>query len=671
MTPVGSTRLIDGSQLASRSGWQRGGDVLPVLLVYVVLLYGIPSELVVAPLGAAGTPAQIVGLVMFAWWALSKLLPPMTRQRITPVHWLLLVFATAITTSYVTGMSRPVFSLLEVNSADRGILSLLSWCGVILVVADGIATQARLESLLRAVALGAVFIAVLGCLQFFFGLDLAHYIKVPGLSVNSGFGELFDRSGYRRVSGTTSHPIEFGVVLSAALPLVIHCARFAPTRGQAAAWWVGALVVAAALPLSVARSAIIGGTIAILYLFHTWPAQLRRRALVVGAVGALAMSVVVPGLLGTIRGLFLNAGSDPSTQGRTADYGPVFAYFRDSPVVGRGFGTFIPDLYRTLDNQYLGLLVEAGLLGLTAFLALLVGAVIVAGRVRRESNSERTRDLAQCLKAGVMVVAVDAATFDALGFAASTGTLMLLLGAIAALRRSTRAHASAADGERPTMSEAARLATTWGRASLGVMLGLCLLAATIGVLTPRSEYSATAKVLLVAPQARGVTAFSESDNTTVTASLLHDVFASTPVRQSIERSSPGTYEVAIGDASLMSGTDDTGFGPFLVFDATAPNAEQASRLRASLLSEAKDRLSRMQSEVGVPEVDAIRVQPYSASGVDRVPVPRTRAVGAYCVLLTVMLLIYLGAARPRRRRPTPVRAAVRTRSVRHVPQGQS
>lgn len=660
---MSQSRLIEASEKASRSGWQRGGDVLPVLLVYVFLLYGIPSELVIAPLGAAGTPAQVVGMLMFAWWAFSQLLPKITRQQITAVHWLLLIFATAIASSYVTGMSRPVFSILEVNSADRGILSLLSWCGVILVIADGIATRDRLRSLLRAIAVGAVFIAVLGCLQFFFGLDLARYIKVPGLSVNSNFGELFDRSGYRRVSGTTSHPIEFGVVLSAALPLVIHFARFAPTRRQAVAWWCGALVVAGALPLSVARSAIIGGTIAILYLFHTWPAKLRLRALIVGVAGTLVMSVVVPGLLGTIRGLFLNAGSDPSTQGRTADYGPVFAYFSESPLLGRGFGTFIPGVYRTLDNAYLGLVVEAGLLGVTTFLALLVGAVIVAGQVRRQSADETTRDLAQCLKAGIVVVAVDAATFDALGFAACVGTLMLLVGAVAALRRSSPAVGATRDASR---------ADSWGRVPVATVLAMSLLGATISVFTPRSEYSATARVLLAAPQVSGLTAFSQSGNTAITASLLHDVLASAPVRESIEKTTPGSYEVAIGDASLMMGTDDAGFGPFLAFDATAPSVAQATRMREALLSEASTRLSRMQLSAGVAEEDTIRVEPYSASGVDRVPVPRSRAIAAYGLLMGVMCLVYLSARRPRRRSPasSAVRNVAQVRSVRHVPQAK-
>ena len=165
--------------------------------------------------------------------------------------------------------------------------------------------------------------------------------------------------------------------------------------------------------------------------------------LVVGGVGLLGMSVVVPGLLGTIKGLFLNAGSDPSTQGRTADYAPVLRYVAESPLSGRGFGTFIPGIYRTLDNQYLGLLVETGVLGVLAFLMLVVGTVVVAGQVRRRSTDDQTRDLAQCLKAGIVVIAVDAATFDALGLRGVLGA------AVRARRRGGRDVEDRSPGRRP------------------------------------------------------------------------------------------------------------------------------------------------------------------------------------------------------------------------------
>ncbi len=615
----------------------RSGDVLWALVVYVVALFGIPSSLVLAPLGAAGSPAQIIGMVMCAWWAASQLLPARGPVRRTPVHWLLLGFVVAVLASYVAGMSRPLFSGLEVNSADRGLLALFAWCGVALVISEGITSGERLRTFLRTLAIGATFVAVLGCLQFFFGLDLAHYVKIPGLSVNNTFGEIFGRSGYRRVSGTTAHPIEFGVVLSALLPLVIHFARFAPTRSQARFWWVAVCVVGASLPLSVARSAMIGGAIAVLYLFHTWPSALQRRMLVVGGAGLLGMSFVVPGLLGTIKGLFLNAGSDPSTQGRTADYAPVLRYVAESALSGRGFGTFIPGIYRTLDNQYLGLLVETGVLGVLAFVTLVVGTVVVAGQVRRRSTDDRTRDLAQCLKAGIVVIAVDAATFDALGFAVCSGLLFVFVGAVAVMSKTAPPAAA-------VPAAAGRRRPSAGVVAIALLLALCTVAAAHSLTRSHQEFAARGSIVLIPPQRSDETAFVRSQSATVAASVLRDVLISPQVRADVARRVGGDYEVAIGDASLMPGSDALGFGPILRVSATSPDADVAGATRLEVLAAAERQLVRIQREAGTPASEDISLRTYAADQVDLISGRPPRAVVGFDLL--VFLVLAAGVTHP-------------------------
>ena len=402
-------------------------------MTYVIVLVAIPSELVVGPLGAAGTPAGIIGMGFLLWWLASVVATPASDRRGNPVKWLLAGLAAALLMSYIAGMSRPVVAGVEVSSADRAMLALCGWLGVALVVIDGLATRDRLDGLLKVVAGGAVVIATLGALQFFFGLDLAHLIRIPGLTANRVFGELQARSDFRRVSGTTSHPIEFGVILSAVLPIAIHYARSAQGRAAQTRWWAGVIIIAGALPLAVARSGILGAAVALALMFFTWPRSFRYRVLVALAAGMALMSVVVPGLLGTFRGLFLNASSDPSTQGRTEDYEPVFAAVSHAPIFGQGFGTYIPNLYRTLDNQYLGALVEAGAVGLLATVALLVGVMLVSTRVRWSFSRDVDRDLAQSLTAAMAVLAVNAATFDLFGFSMATGLVFLLAGCIGAL----------------------------------------------------------------------------------------------------------------------------------------------------------------------------------------------------------------------------------------------
>jgi hypothetical protein len=82
-------------------------DAVTVLSVFVLALFAIPSELIVGPLGAAGTPAEIIGVCLFAGWLVIFANNPSlvcgVRQ---PVRWLLWAFVIAVTLSYIAANSR-------------------------------------------------------------------------------------------------------------------------------------------------------------------------------------------------------------------------------------------------------------------------------------------------------------------------------------------------------------------------------------------------------------------------------------------------------------------------------------------------------------------------------------------------------------------------------------
>lgn len=579
---------------------RRRSDILPVLICYVVVLMGIPSQLIFKPLGAAGTPSQVIGIGLLAWWLASRLTRRSQPRVPNPIKILLLVFALSILVSYLAGMLRPITYSEEVSSADRALLSLCAWLGVALVIIDGINSRRRLDTLLRTVAGGGSVIAVLGILQFFFKIDLAQYIRIPGLSANHAFGLLLDRSKFRRVTGTTAHPIEFGVVLSSSLPLLLHYARFAATRAERRRWWVATAAVAAVLPMSVARSAILGAAIAIVYLFYTWPGWLQRRALVALVLGAGAMSFAVPGLLGTIRGLFLNASSDPSTAGRTADYAPVIHYVAHRPFFGQGIGTFVPSIYRTLDNQYLGTVVECGIIGLLVLIALFLGSMCVAGSIRRRTDSDATKDLAQSLKAGIAVIAINSATFDTFGFSMASGMIFVLIGSIGALWK-LNPHRRfrpifPAERERPI------------KLAVGGYLAVVALFGAYQVHAAKPQYQAYGTILLVPPGQDGV-AFASSGQADYMASALFDTMMSRANREQLSAAGVNHYEVSLEGGSLATGTDIIAAGgPSLTLISTALSADRAESGLATVIDEAKTQLARIQSAAGVAAADETTVQ---------------------------------------------------------------
>ncbi|MEO6310238.1 MAG: O-antigen ligase family protein [Leifsonia sp.] len=406
-------------------------DAAWLLTAYVLVLMLIPANLTIAALGAIGTPALIVGLGALIWWIGAQ----MNRASATltpaqPVRRAALGFALAVLASYVVAMVRPIDGL-EINAADRGLLLIASWIGLIVLSCDGLTTRARLELPLRAFVTVGGIVALIGILQFITGRALVDVIQIPGLTPNTDLTSIYDRGGFTRAAGTSTHPIEFGVVLAMILPLALHFAFSDTHRGRIQRWFPVA-VIAFAVPITISRSALVGVVVALLVLMPTWTARRRRLSyLVIGAI-VVVVYVAIPGMLGTLIRLFTGLAADGSARSRTDSYALAGEFIARSPFFGRGLSTFLPE-YRILDNQYLGLLIEVGIVGTLAILVLFVVAIGTAFRTRRMSSDPTTRSLAQSLTALVAVGACTFATFDAFGFPQASSLVFLGIGFIGAL----------------------------------------------------------------------------------------------------------------------------------------------------------------------------------------------------------------------------------------------
>jgi O-antigen ligase len=151
---------------------------------------------------------------------------------------------------------------------------------------------------------------------------------------------------------------------------------------------------------------------------------------------AVVVYLTVPGVLGTLTRLFTGVSNDASISSRTASYDVAAHFFSASPLLGRGFGTFLPR-YWILDNGYLGMLIEGGILGLGGLIVLIVAAAAAARKVRRLAIDEFDRELAQALLASIAAGAFSLAFFDTFAFPQSAGCFFLILGMAGAMRRLT------------------------------------------------------------------------------------------------------------------------------------------------------------------------------------------------------------------------------------------
>ncbi|WP_162239836.1 O-antigen ligase family protein [Microbacterium sp. Leaf288] len=428
--------LVAGLTPTDRTG--RGPDATSVLIVFITVRLVLPSQFVVAVLRGAGSPALLLALCCLVWWSLARIQRTHAQQS-SPVIGALVIFTAMILASFYVGMARPI-SGEEVSVSTLTLISIAGWFGAMLLAHDGIPNAERLLDLLHYLATLGGLLALFGLFQFVTGQYWVDQISIPGLEAHQAVFSATLREGFTRPAGTSVHPIEFGAVMTMLLPLALaRGVGQLPIAGAGrlsllARWWP-ALAMGLAIVLSLSRSAVIGLAVGAIALALTWTPR-QRIAAIGGLTGLLAVVfLAVPGVAGSILGLFSAIGQgDSSVTSRVESYAIADAYISQAPLFGRGIGTFLPR-YRIFDNEYLLLLVEIGFLGVIALLILIATSLWSAARVYLRSNDARLRGAAAAVAASTGSGAVSLALFDGFSFPMVPGLWFLMMGLCGATYR--------------------------------------------------------------------------------------------------------------------------------------------------------------------------------------------------------------------------------------------
>jgi polysaccharide biosynthesis protein PslJ len=414
----------------------RRPDAVTLLSLYLLVLVLLPEPLVFGPLGGAGSPASILAAILLIYYLMARLHPSLpSAQGPQPIRHVAIAFGCSIVATYVS-INRHPLSVEAMNGADRGLILVCGWLGILLIAVDCTDRLDRLDVLIQRIVLGAAGMAAIAATQFFTGLNIAKYVVIPGLASKQPIVDIATRDMLNRPFATAGSPIELAAILALCLPLAIHYARFAPPKLRARKW-IQVTLIAMALPMTLSRTAIIAVAAAALVLLPTWPRRDRWIAYLAGGLATIAMWAIIPGLLSAFTGLFSEVGNDPSSASRTGAFASAVPFIAQHPWLGVGFDTFFPQSYFFTDDQYLHALIETGAIGLLALLLLFFTGWFVALKTRKASIEPRNRDLAQCLAAAIAADAAAFATLDAFSFTIVCGITFILLGSVGALRRMT------------------------------------------------------------------------------------------------------------------------------------------------------------------------------------------------------------------------------------------
>jgi O-antigen ligase len=398
-----------------------------ILAVYIVLLLFVPARLVFSGIGAVGTLANMFLLVAFIWYAVSWLMRDIRPARQTRLPRLALFgYAVAVLLSYVA-LGRRDADPLEYSAGDRALLQLLVWVPLILLTTS-LTQYAQIDRLLRLYVRCCTVLGVIAFAEFILKRSLTAWIRIPGMST-SVTEDLVTRGDFVRPTATASHTLELATIMALALPFALQQAF----HGHGRSWWrrwLPVAIISLAAVMTVSRTSIIGLVVVMLVLLPTWDSRRVGRALLLTIPGVAGLKVILPGLVGTVLGLFtaMFNGGDNSTQSRTATSDSVSKYLVERPWTGRGAGTFLPLLYRYTDNQYLLALLEIGVIGLLAIVGLYLVTAHCGAAGRRRFTDPARRETGQGFVAVGLVMLVVTVTFDTLSFPMVAGSVFLMMG---------------------------------------------------------------------------------------------------------------------------------------------------------------------------------------------------------------------------------------------------
>jgi polysaccharide biosynthesis protein PslJ len=381
-------------------------------------------------------------------WIGTMLIDPAMRIRRTAFDAPIAAVALTVFASVAVNASR-VDALGLTQEIVKKLTFLASFILVVYLFSSTITSRREVDLLVRVLVIAACIVSALGLYEWRTGYNIFNHwhtifppLRFDGSILLSTDDEA--RGGSTRVLASGEHPIALGAVLAMIMPLAIYMAqRTAQRRWMGAAVLLGLGVVA-----TVSRTGIVMlVVILIAYAFLRPAATLRAVPYLLPLL--LAAHVAVPGAIGGLKNAFFPTGGIVAEQqaqagelgsGRLADLGPGLREARRTPLLGQGYGTRITDFgdprrnAPVLDDQWLGSLLETGVLGVLALGWLLARVVRRLGRFARRDKTAHGWLLAG-LAASTAAFAVGMVTFDSFGFYQVTLLLFVLLGIAAAALR--------------------------------------------------------------------------------------------------------------------------------------------------------------------------------------------------------------------------------------------
>ena len=423
-------------------GWRS----MPALIVLILLLIPIRRYEF-----ASGLPfnLELYRMALFFFgglWLASLLVEPDIRlgKSIMDVPFAILGFVyLASIAGCGTRLDQPGLA----SAAVKQCFVFLSFLLLYFMITSVTRSFADIEALLRVLVGGGAVVAFFALIEARTHHNVFNHLSavLPFLRLTSTFSASdLARGGHERVLGSAEHPI----ALSALLVMLVPLAGYLGERTHQRRWWFATFLLISAAFATLSRTGIVMLIVVFFVYLFLRPhavAKLFQRSRIYIVPLLLVVHLALPGTLGTLKDLFFANGGLIAQQsggqvgsGRLASFGPGLAVIGQHPILGLGYGTRISspsDPHQNsfiTDDAWLGTGMEAGILGVLAWVGIFVSFLVRAARASSRDKTMRGKLLVACA-ASTTAFAAGMATYDALTFLQVTFCLFIVfaLGSVA------------------------------------------------------------------------------------------------------------------------------------------------------------------------------------------------------------------------------------------------
>ena len=356
----------------------------------------------------------------------------------TAAAFVLIALALSSLITYASVCARGASSV-QLLYIDHALFAQVLGIALVLLIVILIRTPRAVILTLRGVVVAGAISAFYAVLQTFGGIDLAPDVRIPVLLKADTATLVTDlmRAGTVRPQGASGHPLELSAILTILTPIADGVTLHARARHERwIPWALACMLIMGGALTTVSRSAVVGMVIAIAVFACAWPVK-RTLVVVVSTVAAvfLALQLRIP-MINQLYQVVTGGSDDNSFGSRTFGQDYVWRHFTDHLWFGQGMGTYDVRFQPVLDNEYLGRLMERGVVGLVSFVALLVVGIAAAAIATRRALREGDRasvDLYASLAASLAALATISTILDISGFLQISTLMYVLIGVSIAL----------------------------------------------------------------------------------------------------------------------------------------------------------------------------------------------------------------------------------------------